>query len=43
MEDLAREDDAEPVASNLQKVRDSLRLYEREWRLIREAKGANKS
>ncbi|MFK7927652.1 MAG: hypothetical protein AB8H79_05665 [Myxococcota bacterium] len=43
MEDLAREDDAEPVSSNLQKVRDSLRLYEREWRLIREAKGTNKS
>ena len=39
MEELAREDDSEPVGSNLQKVRDSLRLYEREWRLIREAKG----
>jgi hypothetical protein len=39
MEDLAREDDAEPVGSNLQKVRDSLRLYEREWHLIRQAKG----
>lgn len=41
MEDLAREDDSEPVGSNLQKVRDSLRLYEREWRLIRQAKGAD--
>ena len=38
MEELAREDDSEPVGSNLQKVRDSLRLYEREWRLIQEAK-----
>lgn len=40
MEELAREDDADPVGSNLQKVRDSLRLYEREWRMIREAKDA---
>jgi len=38
MEELAREDNSEPVGSNLQKVRDSLRLYEREWQLIRQAK-----
>lgn len=38
MEELAIEDDAEPVGSNLQKVRDSLRLYEREWVLIQKAK-----
>ena len=38
MEELAIEDDAEPVGSNLQKVRDSLRLYEREWVLIQRAK-----
>lgn len=38
MADLAREDDTEPVGSNLQKVRDSLRLYEREFQLIRQAK-----
>jgi hypothetical protein len=38
MEELALEDAAEPVGSNLQKVRDSLRLYEREWMLIQQAK-----
>jgi DNA repair exonuclease SbcCD ATPase subunit len=39
MEDLARDDDAEPVGSNLRKVRDNLRLYEREWVLVHEARG----
>jgi hypothetical protein len=40
MDALAAEDNAEPLGTNLQKVRDTLRLYEREWRLIREAKKA---
>jgi hypothetical protein len=40
MEDLARDDDADPVGSNLRKVRDNLRLYEREWGLIHEARRA---
>lgn len=37
MEDLAREDDSEPAGSNLRKVRDTLRNYEKEWEAIREA------
>lgn len=37
MDELVREDADEPVTTNLQKVRDSLRLYEREWRLIVQA------
>lgn len=40
MSDLAADDNAAPVAGNLQKVRDTLRLYELEWERIREAKGS---
>ena len=40
MEAAVTEDPAEPGPTNLQKVRDTLRLYEREWQMIREAKGS---
>lgn len=39
MEDMARVDDSGSVGGNLQLVRDALRRYEREWGLIREARG----
>ncbi|TVQ93394.1 MAG: hypothetical protein EA397_04560 [Deltaproteobacteria bacterium] len=42
MEDMARDDDREPVGSNLRKVRDTLRVYEREWEAIREAQAEQK-
>lgn len=38
MDDLAREDDADPVGSNLRKVHDNLRLYELEWDRIGQAR-----
>lgn len=40
MEAMARLDDSDPVGVNLRKVRDNLRLYEREWGLIRQAKSS---
>jgi len=40
MDDLAREDDADPVGSNLRKVHDNLRLYELEWERIGQARAS---
>lgn len=37
MEAMAAEDPSHPVGANLQKVRDALRLYEREWHAILQA------